>query len=420
MAHGAVPHIVEAHAEVAAMLYLQREIAVSAPHYNLEFLGREDERLEAHLDGLRIAGEVGWNTALAAFDATSEPGEAFVLSHLAFGGDGQARRDLVLDVIAEMPQHLPAAIGALGWLPPSRLRGKIGWFFDDPRPEVRLLALGACSAHRVNPGEQLVKMFDDVPMVRARAFRLAGELGQRHLLGHLGRMQSDNDEACDFYRVWSGALLGERGASPQTLQQIAERPGPYQLLAFDLVVQMMDPTTARAWLGNLRNTPDGLKLMIRGAGLVGDRMFVPWLIEQMADPEHARAAGAAFSMITGADLAYLDLDGPTPEGAPEGPNDDPADSNVELDPEENLEWPEPTAIEAWWSGQQGSYAEGTRYFMGRSMSAATAQAALRDAFQPERRIAALWLAMSQATDSLFNCALPAPVQVRSLAERTAA
>jgi hypothetical protein len=55
-----IKHIVEQHAEEAAFLWLLRDAAVGAPHYDLKDLARLDERVEAHLDGLRIAGVEGW------------------------------------------------------------------------------------------------------------------------------------------------------------------------------------------------------------------------------------------------------------------------------------------------------------------------------------------------------------------------
>jgi len=50
--------IVDQHSEEAAFLGLLRSIAVHEPHYDLNHLTTLDNRIEAHLDGLRIAGPV--------------------------------------------------------------------------------------------------------------------------------------------------------------------------------------------------------------------------------------------------------------------------------------------------------------------------------------------------------------------------
>ncbi|MDQ4369309.1 DUF4142 domain-containing protein [Pseudomonas aeruginosa] len=61
--------IVDQHAEEAAFLALLRDYAVRAPHYDLEELAELDQRIEAHLDGLAIAGQAGHDALLEQLDA---------------------------------------------------------------------------------------------------------------------------------------------------------------------------------------------------------------------------------------------------------------------------------------------------------------------------------------------------------------
>ena len=96
-----------------------------------------------------------------------------------------------------------------------------------------------------------------------------------------------------------------------------------------------------AWLRGLNSDPRHARLAVTACGIIGDPAFVPWLIGRMEIPELARAAGESFSMITGVDLAYDDLDTDAPEGFQAGPNDNPDDDNVALDPDEDLPWPDP-------------------------------------------------------------------------------
>ena len=53
--------------------------------------------------------------------------------------------------------------------------------------------------------------------------------------------------------------------------------------------------------------------------------MIPCVIEFMSSPEMARIAGESFSMITGLDLAYEDLEGEWPEGFEAGPTENPED-----------------------------------------------------------------------------------------------
>ena len=91
-----------------------------------------------------------------------------------------------------------------------------------------------------------------------------------------------------------------------------------------------------------------------GCGVTGDTVYIPTLISQMAIPEYARVAGEAFSMITGVDLAYEDLDTDQPEGFEAGPTEDPADENVDLEVRANA---------IFWLGQMGSRGESTKFLI---------------------------------------------------------
>ena len=48
--------IIEQHAGEAAFLWTLRDAAGGEPHYKLWELAKLDDRVEAHIDGLRVAG----------------------------------------------------------------------------------------------------------------------------------------------------------------------------------------------------------------------------------------------------------------------------------------------------------------------------------------------------------------------------
>src|SRR5262245_13864640 len=75
--------VVSQHAEDAAFLWFSRDRAVRAPHYYLKDLARLDERVEANIDGLRVAGSVGWDLAAEAMKREGL-GELFAAAVLAF------------------------------------------------------------------------------------------------------------------------------------------------------------------------------------------------------------------------------------------------------------------------------------------------------------------------------------------------
>ena len=94
-----VREIVRQHAEMAAFLWTVYDHnllhADENPDMDDERLARLVARLEAHLDGLRVAGDAGREIAQALYEGYPEAGELFVLRMLA--GKTETRvRDLDL------------------------------------------------------------------------------------------------------------------------------------------------------------------------------------------------------------------------------------------------------------------------------------------------------------------------------------
>jgi uncharacterized protein (TIGR02270 family) len=152
---------------------------------------------------------------------------------------------------------------------------------------------------------------------------------------------------------------------------------------------------------------------------VGDPQLAPWLITQMEDLRWSRLAGEAFTLITGADLAWLDLERKPPEGASDGgfggPSEDPADDDVALDQDESLPWPDAAKVQAWWASQAARFPPGRRCFMGAEPSPTEAARVLREGCQRQRHAAALWACILEPGRPLFPTAAPAWRQKRWLA-----
>ena len=152
----------------------------------------------------------------------------------------------------------------------------------------------------------------------------------------------------------------------------------------------------------LAKNPANQRALLQGAGIAGDPHYVPWLIKQMDDLKLTRLAGESFSMITGLDLAYLDLDRKPPENFEAGPNDDPADPDVAMDPDDGLPWPDPERVQRWWSANQARFVAGTRYFMGEPVSRELCVRVLKEGFQRQRIAAAEYLCLLQPGTPLFQ------------------
>ena len=186
-------------------------------------------------------------------------------------------------------------------------------------------------------------------------------------------------------------------------------------IAKDIVV------STRGWLQTaipeLRNNPDpkNRRLAITLGGSIGDPAAVPWLLALMKEPLAARGAGEAFSFITGVDLEEQKLDAKKPEGFESGPTDNPEDTDVDMDPDDDLPWPDAAKVADRWKAIQGTLAAGKRYLLGKEITPDQAWAVLRTGKQRQRAAAALELALRSAGKPLFNVAAPGFRQVLDVA-----
>lgn len=395
-------HIVEQHAEEAAFLWLLRDKAVDAPHYKRHHLARLDERVEAHVDGLRVAGEAGREIAWNQLKQWGEMGELFAAA-ITLVETGES--DLVtpcVDFAEQNPESLRGLVGAIAWAAPERLGQLVRTWLDSARPLERYLGVAACSVHRADPHSRLARLVEDEePRVRTRALRLVGELGRADLTGQLVRaMEIDTDATARFWVAWSLALVTASPRAVTELQRIALGSAPEAAKAFDLALRALPLDDAKDWLRALNGDPTRARQITVGLGIVGDPVAVPWLIERMREPELARVAGESFSLITGVDLAYKDLDGELPDSFEAGPTSESLDENVALDSDEHLPWPDPTKVGAWWEADGARLATGRRYLFGAPIAADGCERAWADGYQRQRRAAVYDLALMRPIEGL--------------------
>jgi uncharacterized protein (TIGR02270 family) len=394
--------IVEQHAEEAAFLWCQRDRATDAPHYARRHLARLDERVEAHVDGLRVAGERGWEIALAQLEQHRDAGEMFAVAALALGTGDAARIEAMVALAAQKPETLYGFFGAVGWSEPSAIAATVRRWRDSADPVERLLFLVACSLHRANPGPGFVSFLRDPDeSVRARALRLAGEVGRADLVEEVAAAIDDTGSEPAFWAAWSALLLGERARSVPALEAVAEADHPRRWIALEVVSRGSPLEHSTQWVRRLSGDPMQRRLVTVAVGHIGDPAAVPWLIARMSDPKLARVAGESFSMITGVDLAYEGLDRKRPADVPEAPSDDPLDENVALDEDEGLAWPDPELLAESLRQRAGRFPGGIRHLLGRKIDIQGADGLWAVAFQRQRRAAAYELALTGP-----SCVLP--------------
>lgn len=408
-----IPFVIGQHADEAAFLAGLRDYAVRAPHYSLNDLLKLDRRLDAHLDGLRIAGPPGLETLLQRLGPNA-CGEVFAAGVLAFESGNTA----VLSSLSEHLRKSPAAerffSAALGWLEWELVSPWIDRLLVSPEPLFRRIGLAACGMHRRDPGAALLAGLSHAdPSVLARAARSAGELRRRDLMAAIRAHRLHSSDPVRFWANWATAQMGDEEALGP-LRLFAEQEGPNQLRALRVLLCWQKRDASIAWLRGLMQSPAHRRLVILGTGLLGDPVTVPWLIQQMHELPLARVAGEAFTLISGADLALLDLELRTSPDFDAGPNDDPNDPNVKMDPDQDLPWPDPQLVEAWWQANQERFHKGTAYLLGAPLSEAQCQQVLRTGYQRQRIATAYALARYIPTQALFPTSAPAKRQLALL------
>ncbi len=412
----AIPTVLRQHLDDTAVLRGTRAVLLRAPHVELHRLARLDERLEAHLDGLRVAGDDGYHLAQAALERPAV-GELFALASLAIERGDAAQLQRLLALASAVPEAPRALTSAAGWVTSQALRGLTVSLLAGSDTWQRWLGLAACAAHRVDPGLPLLAAVSDLAVapVRARAVRIAGQLGRVDLLPTLQQHLSTTTEPSHAQALtWSAVLLGDRHQAFRRLCEQGMSKDDPSLEALQLALLAADTETARTLVRRLIAEGAPLRTTLRATGWAGDTQAVPWLIKQMADPAQARLAGEAFSFITGANLALLDLEVKGAETLATGPNDNPADDNVALDEDESLPLPDVVRVQAWWDQHAAAMPAGSRCFAGAAPTRSHCLQVLRKAGQRQRYAAALLLSLATPGTPLFNTAAPAWRQQRAL------
>ena len=374
------PSIVGRHAEDAAFLWLLRERAVRGMRHSHQQMLRLDDRVDAHLDGLRLAGEYGWRLCRDELREWMEPGEAFAASWLAYGRDPRCRASAVLDLVLGAPELEDALVEASRWHPLEAVRRLLGAWLQQREPALRRLGLLGLAAHRHDLGDALLPALGshDHRLVGA-AIAAAADLGRTDLVGALG------EHLCSHRRE-AACALARLGCDDDEVGAVLASSHDATSIGW---LMRLDPGAGlesfARWAARAGDRP----LAIEAATVLGDPRTVPVLLQWMRDENLAQAAGQAFSTIVGVDLEEHSL-----EHAPQAERAD----EVPWEPRHDLPWPSAFAAAHWWRAQSHRFRPGSRYLEGVSIGDEEPNAysnlrALAGRGRPRaRRLAALELA----------------------------
>ena len=312
--------LIERHVGDAAFYWAQHDQSIHSPLINLGELYRFDRLLDAHLDGIRVAGDAGWQLAREALLRWKGAGEVFVCAYLALHENADAKLAEIMDVVSQQPRRLlRGLISALLWLPTRQ-----------SLPHVHLwLQLGQSPLHQISAWRALACSPDIAQTTDNLLQRLqqASQSGNEHVRAAACRAGLHVPAAKDWLiKSLSDPVIAVAVEAAITLQRKGQSEGHSILL--DAVQVLAEQSSALAghdrkqalhrlarWVRHLALAMKAgdpaaeklLKLLPPRLGLSfvlhhGDAAWLEWVQEQMHIPECARLAGWVWSCLTGIDL----------------------------------------------------------------------------------------------------------------------
>lgn len=364
-----------------------------------------EERLQAHLDGLRVGGHrVIENLLLPVLDEDLDDDEYRTAT--------AALAILQSATIEICEQVLSAATGSTSTgrrgitraLALSQREGLLPWLardLDQLHGASLVTRLHAFAHHRVDVANWLVRwLSDDDLEVRRAAARLARHATEPELLRHLYAAMHADDDELRWAAIESGLIRGLPNAWAFVCEEaLGPRRATARGSAWPWLAMLGDEGVHRRLLFELEREPS--PELVRAAGLSGRAAAVDAVLDLLDHTDLARLAGEVVCVITGAPIdEQLWLD----HGRPFGLEADDAlpelaDDDLEQDlvprADDSLPLPDAHALRSWWTSRRAELHPGLRHFDGRPLDRAVLLERLLD--QPNRRRHPLALELAART-----------------------
>jgi uncharacterized protein (TIGR02270 family) len=240
------------------------------------------------------------------------------------------------------------------------------------------------------------------PWLYARLLRLVGELKRVDLARELQPAMTEEGEVA-FWAHWSSLLLGETSASAG-IKPFVVTPQGHQARAIDVAFRVLPASQAWEWINQLVNSGQDAAV-VQALGALGDPQGVNWLLARLEEPDLAKQAAEAFTLLTGVDLEATQL-----TQRPPSAETDPETLPSAASEYEHRPYPSPERIVRYWGAIRDRFTSGERYLMGMPVAEAPLQAIWREGLQPQRRAAAIEWALTSAQAPYPNLSEPLAVE----------
>jgi len=282
--------VVREHVEMAAFQWAQRDTLLHEDLPDMEVVGSIDQRLEANLDGIRIAGAAAWPFIIEAFESYPEKGELFVTAFHAIETEDAKRIEQAVCFARVAEDGARGLCGAFEWLPPARTRDLVRRWIHSTDPIRCEAAIAALIANRTDPGDLLHNLLShNEASVRAAACLLAARLDRQDLAPALRAALGGPEVAVRNSAALALAQLGCRDGEEILRALVIAQEEKWEHPLRSLITVLPDKEV-RQWLSGLNRSPETAVIAVRALGMFGERTLLPWLIQQMKLPSLAKAA----------------------------------------------------------------------------------------------------------------------------------
>ncbi|VAW59618.1 hypothetical protein MNBD_GAMMA08-2639 [hydrothermal vent metagenome] len=397
--------IYEQYVDEASFLWLMHTIAVDQPHYGVSELARLEKRIEVQLNGLMGNLDVAWMVCEQALE-DGEAGAVFTSAVLAFRSHDQNKIQAVVEAGMCTDEAYKGLLHALVWLPGNLTHSWIKRFFTSKDIKHKKLAIEVCHSRCENPADFLLTLFQredctaDIPLYIA-CLKIVGDLKRIDLSEHVNTAIQHEDETVKFWAIRSAIFLGDKSQVVK-LEPYIKATSNLQFEAINIAFRVLPMAEARKWVTSISNDDEQVRVLIIITGVIGNATAIDWLLQKMRETPYARVAAEAFCLITGIDLAEMNLVANAPADFESLLNEDADDENVEMHADENLSWPDVTKIASVWNTIKTDYIPETRYLLGHHIGLLSLKSKLDTAYQRQRHAIACEIALIDRNEKLIN------------------
>ncbi len=393
--------IVEEHLEEADFLWSHRQSALADRGSTLHRQAEIEERLLAHLDGLLLSEDAGWQF-LAPKLTDGATGEAFAAGWVALASERSQYVDALLAATSTAQGKVFDGIRqAFCHAPDQRVMPLLTSLLSADGAPHRAVALDALSFRRAPiPDRQLqVALLDKEPLVSTAGLTAVGRLRKQSLAASVETLLNAEQPSVRREAVRAGLLLGSDKAVAHC-RAAAQGKADEASSALTLL-GLMSQADYTHLFGQALNQLENVRQAVSSLRWLGYSAGINDLVPLAGDRKLARVVGDTISRITGVDLVAegLVLSSLPSAGVQQADSDE--DKYVD-DPDEGLPWPDPAKLSAWWKANASRFKATSRYQNGRPYTRQTLVETLQQGKLADRHHAAFELALLDPTGPLIE------------------